>query len=31
MFEAADISALGGSGYANRDRVGGFYSGGSTG
>ena len=26
-----DISALGGSGYANRDRVGGFYSGGSTG
>jgi hypothetical protein len=26
-----DITALGGSGYGNRDRVGGFYSGGSTG
>ena len=26
-----DITALGGSGYANRERAGGFYSGGSTG
>jgi hypothetical protein len=26
-----DLSALGASGYANRDRAGGFYSGGSTG
>ena len=26
-----DISVLGGSGYANRERAGGFYSGGGTG
>jgi hypothetical protein len=26
-----DLSVLGGSGYANRERAGGFYSGGSTG